>query len=986
MIKTHRLLVFIAAMVQAFLLGAQDPYYTTISLSDGLPSNTVYDVLQDSKGYIWLATAEGLSRYDGFECITYTGPQQTSKAGGSIKEDKYGRIWYENFDGYLYYLENDTLKNLQAQQKPMGFINFAILGDRIVATHTNAIDYYDLKTLTYISSKTLADGYISNAVVRGNDFYIVSTLLYHVNYNPDNNSYTIREIKTDKTEIGRLCAAPDGVFCYNQLNKINKVLQYKKNSNSLTERFTLPSVNFIHIMCYVDGLYWICTPEGVYGVYENGTYINNGKPFFADKNILGVFKDREGNYWFQTGSDGILLVPDLNTRLWDIGGLNPSYVSIYKNNAFIGTQKGQILKADLANFSFTTLFKNKGGHDISNLSIDTINNLIFSGSSTFKEIDFEGIAQSEAVTAVKDVKRIDDKYHAYAASGVLGLIITSKSNKKSKSIWDSLHTNNINPVDWKNTSMLKTGIRAKSLAYIKNSNRIFFSTNIGLLALTPNGVTEVKYEGKNLFIINLQQYGDKIYALATNGTIYCINKQGILSPFAIKPGNDFLVNRIKICGDILFLFSGKQLYYMDLRLPNNTPTRFYSSINANEINDIDAWAGKVIFAIKRGLVMFDFTEQVSPANVTFSINKFSVNNRFIDTNAKVSLHHSLNNIEINYSILSFRPGLNIPLYYSINKGDWQAVPLNSRTLKLASLAPGDYVINFKQGDVVSPQTIKFTIKKPWWQQWWFWGSVFMVSLLAAFTYYRWKLITQRKENELVVEKIELEKNLRQSMLTSIKSQMNPHFFYNALNTIQSYIFTDDKRSASSYLAKFSKLTRMILEMSEKDTVSLTEEVDALILYLELEKARFNEDDFNFSIVVDSSLDLDIVKIPSMIVQPYVENAIKHGLLHKKGKKKLTVDFYIEGSNLCISVDDNGIGRKKSGELAKIKSDKHKPFATRANLKRIEILNKGNNKIGVEYNDKTDFSGIATGTTVHITIPVNPDNTLYNEPTYQSHNN
>ena len=221
---------------------------------------------------------------------------------------------------------------------------------------------------------------------------------------------------------------------------------------------------------------------------------------------------------------------------------------------------------------------------------------------------------------------------------------------------------------------------------------------------------------------------------------------------------------------------------------------------------------------------------------------------------------------------------------------------------------------------------------------------------------------------MLTEKVELERNLHKSVLTSIRSQMNPHFFYNALNTIQSFIITDDKRNASTYLSKFSKLTRMILETTEKETITLSEEINALKLYLDLEKVRFNNE-FQYSINVINGLDIESIKIPSMIVQPYIENSLKHGLLHKQGEKILLVDFLKSDDNLSIVIDDNGIGRKTSMERNKIRTDKHKPFATEANMKRIEILNKGKKNIGVVYTDKTDTFGQSNGTIVTITIPL-----------------
>jgi len=217
--------------------------------------------------------------------------------------------------------------------------------------------------------------------------------------------------------------------------------------------------------------------------------------------------------------------------------------------------------------------------------------------------------------------------------------------------------------------------------------------------------------------------------------------------------------------------------------------------------------------------------------------------------------------------------------------------------------------------------------------------------------------------------VNLEKNLNQSKLKAIKSQMNPHFFYNALNTIQSYILSNDKKQAVNYLSKFSNLTRTILEMSEKETISIAEEVKTLGLYLDIEKARF-EEDFEYQILVDKKIDAENIKIPTMLLQPYVENVVKHGLLHKQGKKLVTIHFQKIDKHIRISVDDNGIGRQKSAELNAIKNKNHQSFASEATQNRVNLLNQYNQKnISIQFIDKTNLSQQTIGTTVVFEIPI-----------------
>jgi tetratricopeptide (TPR) repeat protein len=251
---------------------------------------------------------------------------------------------------------------------------------------------------------------------------------------------------------------------------------------------------------------------------------------------------------------------------------------------------------------------------------------------------------------------------------------------------------------------------------------------------------------------------------------------------------------------------------------------------------------------------------------------------------------------------------------------------------------------------------------------------FVLSLTTIYILFnRFKI---KKQNDyLKIKLIETEKTLlaekkaSQSELKAFKSQMNPHFFYNALNTIQSYILSNDKKLAINYLSKFSSLTRSILEMTERETIPISDEIKTLELYLDIEKARFNED-FEFEIKTENIDDIELTKIPSMFLQPYVENAIKHGLLHKEGLKKLNIDFKIKNNALFISIDDNGIGREKSGALNAIKNKNHQSFATDAMEKRIDILNKTREKpIKLYYIDKKNNLQIGTGTIVNIEIPL-----------------
>jgi two-component sensor histidine kinase len=231
----------------------------------------------------------------------------------------------------------------------------------------------------------------------------------------------------------------------------------------------------------------------------------------------------------------------------------------------------------------------------------------------------------------------------------------------------------------------------------------------------------------------------------------------------------------------------------------------------------------------------------------------------------------------------------------------------------------------------------------------------------------WFLNRRRLMMKLETEQKEYAKQMSEQK--ALRSQMNPHFIFNALNSIQQYIIINQKDKVSDYLGNFADLIRRYLSYSSKKSISLTEEVEALKIYLNLETLRF-EEDFHYYISLSTYLDADSVHIPCMIVQPYIENAIRHGLLHKKGKRQLLVSF-AKGENdtiLCI-IEDNGIGRKKGFELSQKRNQKHKSFAEKATHDRLQLFNlMKNDKVGVTIIDLFDKEK-NTGTKVVINLPI-----------------
>lgn len=224
---------------------------------------------------------------------------------------------------------------------------------------------------------------------------------------------------------------------------------------------------------------------------------------------------------------------------------------------------------------------------------------------------------------------------------------------------------------------------------------------------------------------------------------------------------------------------------------------------------------------------------------------------------------------------------------------------------------------------------------------------------------------------LKIKQQELELEKRDSELAALKSQMNPHFIFNALNSIQELYTIGDKKIANEQMGNFSSLTRKILDVSGKQKITLAEEIEILTKYLELESMRF-EMDFAYTVSFDEKIDEDYLQLPPMLIQPFVENSIKHGLLHKKGMKKLSISFEVNDAEdiLLCTIIDNGIGRDASAQINKNRVASHVSFASAATQKRLELLNKDKEKrVAVVFEDVIDEQQQIAGTKVILQIPL-----------------
>ena len=940
---------------------SQNPYHITIDKTSGLPSNSVYDIFQDSKGFMWFATGKGLCRYDGNNFKTFTADFQTSKSGSCIAEDAFGRIWYANFDGFLYYVEKGSLKALP-QKTSLGYYRFGIIQNELFLIQPNAVLVYDLKSLKVKFKHSITDKQVSFCFGTKEKFYVLGNYLYEFSAKNIFKKYNI----PDNFENDIITPI---INTWNQkliINSKSTAIYYSFEKGKFSKFKLNNSIDFTQNTAITDDAIWICTPNGMHKI---DLLSNQNKTYFTDQNISYILKDKHNNYWISTLNKGVLFIQDFSNNFIDLQP-RPNSLSLGKNEVFIGAEKDLIYKLNCKNLQTEIIYESKSNHSISQIFADTINEKVFFNSFKFNILNKNNQITNEFSIAIKDIKKVDKKYFSFAASGILGIFCVDKNLKSS---WDTIFEKN-KKEDFSgfNQALLLNNTNGKSTEYNAINNTIYYATNNGLIAITNDGKTqELKHKNETLFLVKIQKYKDNIIGLSTAEKLYSINAENVVTRFKLP---EFIAkekfNRFFIRNQYCYLFSTNSVYEYDFETQNTQ--KVISLSNDIEATDVILKNNQLFFATSKGIVIKNRNEIGNFPKPKLIINEIQINGNRREIDQLKELNPDENDIAINFSTLAFVPNESYSVSYKINNSEWKTLDLNDKNLKLYSLASGNYTIQLaiKHDNLkIDLQTIQFEIKKPFWLKPLFLFGFGFVFLGLIYALYKFQIRKLEKRNQLLLEKVNLEKNLNQSKLKAIKSQMNPHFFYNALNTIQSFILSNDKKQAVSYLSKFSNLTRTILEMTEKETISIAEEVKTLGLYLDIEKARF-EEDFNYQILVDDEIDAENIKIPTMLLQPYVENAVKHGLLHKQGEKAVTIHFQKETEHIKISIDDNGIGRQKSTELNAIKNKNHNSFATEAMQNRIELLNQYKQQnIAINFEDKLNKNGQSSGTKVIIEIPI-----------------
>jgi ligand-binding sensor domain-containing protein len=358
-------------------------------------------------------------------------------------------------------------------------------------------------------------------------------------------------------------------------------------------------------------------------------------------------------------------------------------------------------------------------------------------------------------------------------------------------------------------------------------------------------------------------------------------------------------------------------------------------------------------------------------------NKEDDLNKNLNKKKEIILNHTQNTFSFDFAVIHYKNPADNKCFYKLENYDsnWSYVA-RERTARYFNVQPGKYVFKVKafgSNGVSSEKSIVIDIKSPWWSNWLIRAGFILCIVLLIFGLIRWRLNlkfrAQLERSNKEKQIAELKHEALELEMKSLRSQMNPHFIFNSLNSINLFILQNNPSLAAEYLTKFSRLMRMILQNSQATLITLENELESLTLYLELEALRF-DDHFKYKISVSNSIDSEGLKVPPLTIQPYVENAIWHGLMHKQDRGLLEIEVLEDSNQLIFIIRDDGIGRKEAAALRSKSATKYKSMGVRITGDRIAMLqNDDDYESSVVINDLVSSDGRASGTEVIIKIPI-----------------
>jgi len=954
-------------LINSALLVAQDYYFKSFQSGDECPNMLTVGIQEDSLGYLWVGFSnEGLYRYDGYTFKPVPIPEGSTNLIEIYKTQNQQLLIGSSSGTYIYdyktlikYLKINDMMRSFCQSKD-GRIYLGTEMGRFIAIENNKIVFDKQHSKSRIGQMDLdSKGNVwllgdANIISRYN-----SDSMQHFSYSENSNEF-IWSVCVDKF---------DNVFA-SSLKSVKILKNNKFEEWELSHKLLKPFANYIFRDSHQR--LWFLHLDGI-TIYDKGKFSYIRENNFKGFALVSVFEDSRGGFWFGTTKGLIrlqnefcILNPfnlkaefllkdifrDSENRIWT--GSEMDGLLYYKDNRvekiklpfeenpiildfFEDKQKNIWISTDAGVFVYNShkpIRYLKRGIEVPNLPIYSIsltgknevwgsvpNGFFQIKGNTYSLYPLEELyPDATPVTGVCEVFT-DLKGELWAISD-FGLLHYTKGSFQK--MWN-------NPTD---APQAKWG-----MVQTADSTLWIATAGSGIMRYFPQ-TKRTQWYGKLQGLIS-----DTLVsiALASNGNIVAGSSSGINKVVLSADGNV----------DTILSFT-----------KNNGLIDDECLIKVLECDS----AGDIWFGSNSGLIKFT---EPQPYKASKIIPTYIEHNMPKSENGSYVLEYKSNNISFTMTGIYLLNPSQVSYSYEL-KGENSKVVKNTqnRIVNFMNLAPGNYTFTVYTHLLHNEQfsgsaSIRFTVETPLWLQWY---SILFFTITIAVSIWLIMRIWKQRIQTKQIRKEEAKRKIKELELKFLRSQMNPHFLFNSINSIQNLILNEQIDLALNYLNDFSRLIRRVLSYSEKDSVTIQEEIEFLEEYLRLEKLRF-KDKVQVKITVDPQLDTAFDRMPPMLVQPVVENAIKHGLLPKESDGLLQIIFSANNDTLKITVEDNGLGRKHSEEVAK-RNGNHQSMGTRIIKDRLDILSKNtqvSEKHKVEIIDLYDDNGKPCGTRVIIDV-------------------
>ncbi|NQY04960.1 MAG: histidine kinase [Flavobacteriaceae bacterium] len=964
-------ILWVAFLFLQVPLYSQEPVSIHFSEKEGLPDKEFYDILEDKNGFIWLAADKGLFRYDGKDFKPYTNELQRGLSVFNLTTDAANKVWCNNVTGQFFYIEDDQLKlfiDLSDQLKGE-LPDFIINNDRLIVFALRTVYEVDISTkqiqVLIRSEHTIGTPFKfgqkiyfnnSNLIDYIDEDGFVKHLLDKKQPFVDADGITISQMKP------RIFEVKESLFLFDYRSNTNTFFRFNIANSTFSKIQTMEAIgNEILLTIFEhENEVWFGTHSGVW-VYQvlNDSFSLKHR-FFKDYNITKILKDSEGNYWFTTKNNGVFAVPSIYIENHDIVEEEKNIVNLEKINDSLlafGTATGNL-------GFYNTKTKSSRYLDIpSSYRVSAMkyvphnNSLIISQdlNSYTLNLETQKLRKNHEINLqnVKSFSLINNDL-LYTTSSLAKLMENSELDKVHR--------------------VISSNRRTYASHFCQKTNKVYIAyvDNIYVYDSLWKAKTVTHNDQPILGKCFTETLNEIIWVGTFKNGLIGIKNGEVVHHFNLSNGlTSNRINKIKGDGHLLWIALDNSIQLL------NTETKKFQTLTKNDgiptydITGVETINNKVYFSSNIGLFSLDKERVFKEYVPEIYINEIEINESKVELKDIYQLEYDQNAVKIEFNVNGLYFNGKGVYQYRLKgyKDEWSTTDSKVNFVNYSSLPTGEYlfqvkpIISSENNNFDKVKEIQIIIRKPIWKQWWFIGVCSMFVLIGIVGYYKRKLKEQEKERASQIEKINLEKEVIASNLKALRSQMNPHFIFNSLNSIQDLVLKEDTEASYDYIVLFANLIRNTLNYSNRDFIPLEKELEFLNVYLELEKLRFG-DDFEFEI--DCQID-EKIEIPSLLIQPFIENALVHGLLHKPGGKHLSVFFRYEDILECIVID-NGVGRKKAQEIATRQGNTHESFAMNAIKQRLKVYQKTHNgNFGFTIVDL--YAGeCATGTKTIITMP------------------